>query len=153
MIKIFKSIYNKKYFLVILIIVSFPLYSDSIFTLSTMDSIIILKSNSTICRIKQKNLINDKNTHKKDCEVVQNNLSRAEDILRKNNPDLKEIIYAFYSDIGEREYPVLSNEKNEYKVITIIFNKKDNKHKLELTDKLGRYFYLEKKIELLKIKE
>jgi hypothetical protein len=95
-----------------------------------MDSVIILKSNSTICRIKQKNLINHKNTHKKECEVVQNSLSRAEDILRKNNPDLKEIIYAFYSDIGEREYPVLSNEKNEYKVITIIFNKKDNKHKL-----------------------
>ena len=84
MTKIFKSIYNKKYFLVILFIVSLHLHSDSIFTLSTMDSIIILKSNSTICRIKQKNLINDKITHKKDCEVVQNNLSRAEDILRKN---------------------------------------------------------------------
>jgi hypothetical protein len=153
MTKIFKSIYNKKYFLVIFIIVSFPLYSDSIFTLSSIDSVIILKSNSTICRIKQKYLINEKSTHKKECEVVQNNLLRAEDILRKNNPDLKEIIYAFYSDIGEREYPVLSNEKNDYKVITIIFNKKDNKHKLELIDKLGRYFYLEKKIELLKIKE
>jgi hypothetical protein len=118
-----------------------------------MDSIITFKNNSTICRIKQKNLIYDKNIHKKECEVVQNNLLRAEDILRKNHPDLKEIIYAFYSESGDREYPVLSNEKSEYKVITIIYNKKDNKHKLELTDKLGRYFYLEKRIELLKIKE
>jgi len=153
MIKIYKYIYNKIYFILIFFIITLPIYSDSIFALSSLDSNILLKDNSTICRIKQKNIINDKIIIKKECEILQNNLLKAEDIIRRNNLDLKEIIYAFYSDSGDREYPVLSNEKSEYKIITIIYNKKDNKHKLELTDKLGRYYYLEKKIELLKIKE
>ena len=153
MIKIFKYIYHKIYFIILVLIISTHIYSDSIFTLSSLESVIYLKNSSTICRVKQKDILNDKKILKKECEVVQSNLIRAEDILRKNNPYLKEIIYCFYSEKGDREYPVLNNEKTEYKINSIIFNKKDNKHKLELIDKFGKYFYLEKKIELLKIKE
>ena len=69
------------------------------------------------------------------------------------NSQSKEIIYAFYSENGDRETPILSNEKIEYKVQTIVFNKKEDKYKLEVIDKSGRYFYLEKKIDLIKLKE
>ncbi len=153
MIKIFKYYNNQIYFIILVIIISTHIYSDSIFTLSSLESVIYLKNNSTICRIKQKDILSDKKILKKECEVIQSNLFRAEDIFRKNNPDLKEIIYAFYSEKGDREYPVINNEKSEYKINSIIFNKKENKHKLELIDKFGKYYYLEKKIELLKIKE
>jgi hypothetical protein len=153
MTKIFNSCLKLIKCLIVFKYMIIPIYSDSIFSLSSMESNLNLKIGSSICRVKQKGFSTEKNIVKKDCEVVNSNILKAQEILRSRNPESKEIIYAFYSENGDRETPLLSNEKNEYKLLTIIFNKKENKYKLEIIDKNEKYFYLEKKIDLIKLKE
>ncbi len=152
MIKIFNIFLNLINYIIIFKYLVIPIYSDSIFSLSSMESNLNLKIGSSICRVKQKGYSSE-NIIKKDCEVISSNISKAQEILRSRNSQSKEIIYAFYSENGDRETPILSNEKIEYKVQTIVFNKKEDKYKLEVIDKSGRYFYLEKKIDLIKLKE
>ena len=134
-------------------IVSFSIiFSESIFQLSLLDIYLELPNNSKICVAKPKSFINNKEYIKKNCEIIKSNIYEPEELLKSTSKG-KEICYIFYSDNDDKLSPSFQINKKDYKLLSIIYNKKENLHKIEINDNSLNYYYLIKDIKSIKIRE
>jgi len=139
-------------FLKFIIIFAIDIFSDSIFHLSPLDINLELPINSKLCVAKPKSFLNNKEYIKKNCEIIKSNIYEPEELLKSTSKG-KEICYIVYSENDEKLSPSFQFNKKDYKLLSIIFNKKDNIYKIEIIDNNLNYFYLIKDINSIKVKE
>jgi hypothetical protein len=139
-------------FLKFILFFSTEIFSDSIFHFSPLDIYLELPTKSKLCIAKSKSFLNNKDYIKKNCESLKFSISELEGLLRLTSSG-KEICYIFYSENDEKLSPSFQFNKKDYKLLSIIFNKKENIYKIEIIDNNLNYYYLIKDINSIKVKE
>ncbi len=142
----------KTRFLILFLLCSYNIFSESIFQLPILDIYLEIPNNSKICVAKPKSFINNKEYIKKNCEIIKSNIYEPEELLKTTSKG-KEICYIFYSENDDKLTPSFQLNKKDYKLLSIIYNKKENLHKIEITDKNLNYYYFIKDIKSIKIRD
>ena len=127
-------------------------FSESIFQFSLLDIFLELPNNSKLCVAKPKSFINNNEYFKKNCETIKSKISESEELLKSTSSG-KEICYIFYSENDEKLSPSFQLNKKDYKLLSIIYNKKENLYKIEIIDNNSNYYYFIKEINSIKVRE
>jgi len=142
----------KTRFIFFILIFSLGIFSESLFQFSPLDIFLELPNSSKLCIAKPKSFINNKEYIKKNCETIKSNISEPEQLLKSTSSG-KEICYIFYSENDEKLSPSFQLNKKDYKLLSIIYNKKENLYKIEIIDNNLNYYYLTKDINSIKVRE
>jgi hypothetical protein len=142
----------KTRFINIILIFSIDTFSESIFQFSPLDIFLELPNNSKLCIAKPKSFINNNEYIKKNCETIKSKISESEELLKSTSSG-KEICYIFYSENDEKLSPSFQLNKKDYKLLSIIYNKKENLYKIEIIDNNSNYYYFIKEINSIKVRE
>jgi hypothetical protein len=142
----------KTRFIFFILIFSLGIFSESLFQFSPLDIFLELPNISKLCIAKPKSFINNKEYIKKNCETIKSNISEPEQLLKSTSSG-KEICYIFYSENDEKLSPSFQLNKKDYKLLSIIYNKKENLYKIEIIDNNLNYYYLIKDINSIKVRE
>ena len=142
----------KTRFINVILIFSIDTFSESIFQLSPLDIFLELPNNSKLCIAKPKSFINNNEYIKKNCETIKSKISESEELLKSTSSG-KEICYIFYSENDEKLSPSFQLNKKDYKLLSIIYNKKENLYKIEIIDNNSNYYYFIKEINSIKVRE
>jgi hypothetical protein len=142
----------KTRFICYFIISSLDIFSESIFQFSPLDIFLELPNSSKLCIAKPKSFINNNEYIKKKCETIKSKISEPEELLKSTSSG-KEICYIFYSENDEILSPGFQLNKKDYKLLSIIYNKKENLYKIEIIDNNLNYYYFIKDINSIKVRE
>jgi hypothetical protein len=142
----------KTRFIIFILIFSLGIFSESLFQFSPLDIFLELPNSSKLCIAKPKSFINNKEYIKKNCETIKSNISEPEQLLKSISSG-KEICYIFYSENDEKLSPSFQLNKKDYKLLSIIYNKKENLYKIEIIENNLNYYYLIKDINSIKVRE
>ena len=142
----------KTRFIYFFIIFSLDIFSESIFQFSSLDIFLELPNSSKLCVAKPKSFINNNEYIKKNCETIKSKISESEELLKSTSSG-KEICYIFYSENDEKLSPSFQLNKKDYKLISIIYNKKENLYKIEIIDNSLNYYYFIKELNSIKVRE
>jgi hypothetical protein len=142
----------KTRFINVILIFSMDTFSESIFQFSLLDIFLELPNNSKLCVAKPKSFINNNEYFKKNCETIKSKISESEELLKSTSSG-KEICYIFYSENDEKLSPSFQLNKKDYKLLSIIYNKKENLYKIEIIDNNSNYYYFIKEINSIKVRE
>lgn len=142
----------KTRFIFFILIFSLGIFSESLFQFSPLDISLELPNSSKLCVAKPKSFLNNKEYIKKKCETIKSNISEPEQLLKSTSSG-KEICYIFYSENDEKLSPSFQLNKKDYKLLSIIYNKKENLYKIEIIDNNLNYYYLIKDINSIKVRE
>ena len=142
----------KTRFIYFFIIFSLDIFSESIFQFSSLDIFLELPNSSKLCVAKPKSFINDNEYIKKNCETIKSKISESEELLKSTSSG-KEICYIFYSENDEKLSPSFQLNKKDYKLLSIIYNKKENLYKIEIIDNSLNYYYFIKELNSIKVRE
>jgi hypothetical protein len=142
----------KTRFIIFILIFSLGIFSESLFQFSPLDIFLELPNSSKLCIAKPKSFINNKEYIKKNCETIKSNISEPEQLLKSTSSG-KEICYIFYSENDEKLSPSFQLNKKDYKLLSIIYNKKENLYKIEIIENNLNYYYLIKDINSIKVRE
>lgn len=142
----------KTRFIYFFIIFSLDIFSESIFQFSSLDIFLELPNSSKLCVAKPKSFINNNEYIKKNCETIKSKISESEELLKSTSSG-KEICYIFYSENDEKLSPSFQVNKKDYKLLSIIYNKKENLYKIEIIDNGLNYYYFIKELNSIKVRE
>jgi hypothetical protein len=142
----------KTRFIYFFIIFSLDIFSESIFQFSSLDIFLELPNSSKLCVAKPKSFINNNEYIKKNCETIKSKISESEELLKSTSSG-KEICYIFYSENDEKLSPSFQLNKKDYKLLSIIYNKKENLYKIEIIDNSLNYYYFIKELNSIKVRE
>jgi hypothetical protein len=142
----------KTRFIYFFIIFSLDIFSESIFQFSSLDIFLELPNSSKLCVAKPKSFINNNEYIKKNCETIKSKISESEELLKSTSSG-KEICYVFYSENDEKLSPSFQLNKKDYKLLSIIYNKKENLYKIEIIDNSLNYYYFIKELNSIKVRE